>query len=137
MRHKINGVSVHNDAYSNREDLLRLAPMIYRSTDPRNGRTCLGRHSRSSGNSRSAKLDPQGVVYQIGPNVPQEFRSYWAIGQDILFIWDRDMTPRVGDAGYGHVLNKVPPKPGLTRRVAHGERPARAIRHHQDKAKLA
>lgn len=51
-------------------------------------------------------LDPQASVYQLDSNAPQEFRSYWAIGQDILFILDQDMAPRVGDAAYSYVLNR-------------------------------
>ena len=57
--------------------------------------------------TRGTKLDPQAVVYQLDSNAPREFRSYWAIGQDILFILDQDMNPRVGDAGYGYALNKT------------------------------
>ncbi|MBI5149407.1 MAG: copper resistance protein NlpE N-terminal domain-containing protein [Candidatus Omnitrophica bacterium] len=52
-------------------------------------------------------LDPQASVYQLDLNAPQEFRSYWAIGQDILFILDQDMNPRVGDASYSYVLNRI------------------------------
>lgn len=65
--------------------------------------------------TRGTKLDPQAVVYQLDSNAPQEFRSYWAIGQDILFILDQDMNPRVGDASYGYALNIQP----LTRPMLH------------------
>lgn len=53
------------------------------------------------------KFDPKAVVYQLDSNAPQEFSSFWAIGQDILFILDRDLSPRVGNAGYGYALNKT------------------------------
>ena len=52
--------------------------------------------------THGTKLDPQAVVYQLDSSAPQEFQSYWAIGQDILFILDPEMNPRVGDAGYGY-----------------------------------
>jgi hypothetical protein len=53
------------------------------------------------------KLDPQTAVYQLDSNAPQEFRSFWAIGQDILFILDQNMNPRVGNAAWGYALNKT------------------------------
>ena len=52
-------------------------------------------------------LDPQAVVYQLDGNAPEEFRSFWAIEDDILFILDQDMKPRVGTAGYGYALNRT------------------------------
>ena len=58
--------------------------------------------------THGTKLDPQAVVYQLDSNAPQEFRSYWVIGKDILFILDQDMKPRLGDAAYGYALNRVP-----------------------------
>lgn len=54
-------------------------------------------------------LDPQAVVYQLDTNAPQEFRSYWVIGRDILFMLDQDRNPRVGDAAYSYVLNRMKP----------------------------
>jgi hypothetical protein len=54
---------------------------------------------------RGTGLDPQAVIYRLDSNAPREFRSYWAIGQDILFILDQELIPRVGNAGYGYVLN--------------------------------
>lgn len=52
-------------------------------------------------------LDPQASVYQLDENAPQDFRSYWAIGQDILFMLDQDRKPKVGDASYSYVLNRI------------------------------
>lgn len=57
--------------------------------------------------THGTKSDPQAVVYQLDANAPQEFRSYWLISQDILFILDQDMNPRAGDAGYSYALNKT------------------------------
>lgn len=57
--------------------------------------------------TRGAKPDPQAVVYRLDAAAPAEFRSFWAIGQDILFILDQDGGPRVGNAGYGYALNRT------------------------------
>jgi len=53
------------------------------------------------------KLDPQAVVYQLDSNAPQEFRSFWAIDQDILFILDQAMNPRVGNGAWSYVLDRT------------------------------
>ncbi|MFO1349930.1 MAG: copper resistance protein NlpE N-terminal domain-containing protein [Gammaproteobacteria bacterium] len=53
------------------------------------------------------RLNPQATVYQLDANAPSEFRWFWAIGEDILFILDQDLNPRVGTAGYGYALNKI------------------------------
>jgi hypothetical protein len=52
-------------------------------------------------------LDPRAVVYQLDANAPHEFRYFWAIGEDILFILDQEKEPRVGTAGYGYALNRI------------------------------
>lgn len=57
--------------------------------------------------TRGTRLDPDAVVYQLDGNAPEEFRYFWAIGDDILFILDRDLGPRVGTAGYGYALNRI------------------------------
>ena len=57
--------------------------------------------------TNGTQLDLQAVVYQLDANAPQEFQSFWAIGEDILFILDQEMNPRVGDAGYGYALNRT------------------------------
>lgn len=54
-------------------------------------------------------LDPQVVVYQLDANAPQEFRLYWVIGRDILFMLDQNRNPRVGDTAYSYVLNRMKP----------------------------
>lgn len=52
-------------------------------------------------------LDADARVYELDAAAPAEFRSYWAVSEDILFILDRDRRPRVGDAGYGYALNRT------------------------------
>jgi hypothetical protein len=53
-------------------------------------------------------LDAQAVDYKLDANAPEEFRNFWAIGDDILFILNDDLKPRVGDAAYGYALNRIP-----------------------------
>ncbi len=55
----------------------------------------------------STSLYPQAVVYRLDTNFPEEFQYFWAIGDDILFILDHEMKPRVGTAGYSYALNRV------------------------------
>jgi hypothetical protein len=57
--------------------------------------------------ARGTKLDPRATVYQLDSNAPREFQFYWAIGQDILFILDPALSPKVGTAGYGYALNRT------------------------------
>ena len=57
---------------------------------------------------RGTSLDSQAVVYQLDANAPDEFQYYWAIGNEILFILDQEMNPRVGTAGYSYALNRIP-----------------------------
>jgi len=56
---------------------------------------------------RGTSLDSQAVVYRLDANAPDEFQYYWAIGEDILFILDQEMYPRVGTAGYSYALNRI------------------------------
>jgi hypothetical protein len=53
------------------------------------------------------KLDPNAVVFRLDPGAPREFSAYWAIGEDILFVLDESMGPRLGTAGYGYALNRT------------------------------
>jgi hypothetical protein len=54
-----------------------------------------------------AAFDPRAVVYRLDAAAPAEFRSFWAIGQDILFVLDAAGGPRVGTAGFGYALNRT------------------------------
>lgn len=56
---------------------------------------------------RGTALDTAATVYQLDTNAPQEFRNFWAISDDILFILDQGQRPRVGTAGYGYALNRM------------------------------
>jgi hypothetical protein len=53
-------------------------------------------------------LDPEATVYRLDTGAPEGLDAYWPIGDDILFILDEQLMPRVGDAAYGYALNSVP-----------------------------
>ncbi|KRE30478.1 copper resistance protein NlpE N-terminal domain-containing protein [Agromyces sp. Soil535] len=53
-------------------------------------------------------LDPEATVYQLDTGAPEGLDVYWPIGDDILFVLDEQLMPRVGDAAYGYALNSVP-----------------------------
>jgi hypothetical protein len=57
--------------------------------------------------THGTKLDPNATVYLLDASAPREFQAYWSIGQDILFILDGDLNPRVGTAGWSYVLNRT------------------------------
>ncbi len=50
---------------------------------------------------------PDAVVYELASSAPGEFESFWAINDDLLMILDEDGKPRVGNAGFGYLLNRT------------------------------
>jgi hypothetical protein len=50
---------------------------------------------------------PNAVVYKLDANAPAEFRTYWAINDKLLLILDQYGNPRVGDEGFGFILNRT------------------------------
>lgn len=50
---------------------------------------------------------PDSMVYGLDANAPAEFRSYWAINDDLLLILGKKGRPRVGNAGFGYLLNRT------------------------------
>lgn len=57
--------------------------------------------------TQGTSLDSLHIVYQLTSGAPAEYQSFWKINEDLLFILDENLTPRVGDAGHGYVLNKI------------------------------
>ncbi len=53
-------------------------------------------------------LDPEATVYRLDTGAPEGLDAYWPIGDEILFVLDEQLMPRVGDAAYGYALNSVP-----------------------------
>lgn len=50
---------------------------------------------------------PDAVVYRLDSRAPDEYKSLWAINDDLLLILDEDGKPRVGNAGFGYILNRT------------------------------
>lgn len=50
---------------------------------------------------------PDSVVYDLDANAPGDLGSYWAINDDLLLILDKKGRPRVGNAGFGYLLNRT------------------------------
>jgi hypothetical protein len=98
---------------------LKFALVLYRSSEAnlpttyRMARVYVGKGDERIVNQgtwsvvQGTHLDPEAVVYRLDEQAPEEFRLFWAIGEDILFILDRDLNPRVGDAGYSYALNRT------------------------------
>jgi hypothetical protein len=57
--------------------------------------------------TQGTSLSPQHTVYQLTTNAPTEYKIFWKINEDLLFILNEDLTPRLGDAGHGYVLNRT------------------------------
>jgi hypothetical protein len=77
---------------------------VYVAANPEGARMTVG---GAVSVSRGTKLDPSATVYRLDENAPLEFQAYWVIGQDILFILDKDLNPRVGTASWSYVLNRI------------------------------
>jgi hypothetical protein len=62
--------------------------------------------SGAATSTRGTKLDASAVVIQLDEKAPAEFRAYWAIGENILFVLDAERAPKVGTASWSYVLNR-------------------------------
>ena len=50
---------------------------------------------------------PDAVVYRLDSRAPDEYKSLWAINDDLLLMLDEEGKPRVGNAGFGYILNRT------------------------------
>jgi NlpE N-terminal domain len=57
---------------------------------------------------RGTALDSEATVYRLDTGAPDGLDVYWPIGDEILFVLDEQLMPRVGDTAYGYALNSVP-----------------------------
>lgn len=57
--------------------------------------------------AQGTALDRNAAVYRLDAGAPNEFRLYWAIGRDLLFLLDDNLQPRVGTASWSCVLNRT------------------------------
>ncbi len=49
---------------------------------------------------------PQAVVYELDSNANRDFRYYWKVNDDILFLLDENLSPKVGDNAWGYMLGR-------------------------------
>ncbi len=90
------------------EDAITKLPTTYLM-----GRVYVGRDEERITNSGEIRiiygtsLDPAHIVYELTSGAPPEFRWFWKVDENILFILDSTLSPRVGDAGYGYALNRI------------------------------
>ncbi len=57
--------------------------------------------------TRGMPLDANAPVYELDASAPAEFRLYWRIGENILFVLDSALNPRVGTASWSYALNRT------------------------------
>lgn len=57
--------------------------------------------------ARGTALDANAPVVRLTSGYPEDIREFWAIGEDILFVLDRNRAPRVGTAAHSYALNRV------------------------------
>lgn len=96
-------LAVYHDGKSKALTTYKLA-RIYVATSPEGSREIVdGKLSVS----RGTKLHEGETTYQLDDNAPKEFQNYWLIGDDILFLLDESLKPRVGTAGWSYVLNRT------------------------------
>jgi hypothetical protein len=94
---------LYQDSHSKIPTTYKLA-RVYVATSPEGSRVVVdGALTVTHG----TKLDPNATVYRLDASAPREFQAYWSIGQNILFILDNDLNPRVGTAGWSYVLNRT------------------------------
>ena len=56
---------------------------------------------------QGTSLDAKHVVYELTSGAPTGYQSFWKVTNDILFILDENLSPRVGDASQGYALNRI------------------------------
>lgn len=49
---------------------------------------------------------PEAVVYELDSNTELDFRHYWKVNDNILFLLDENLNPKAGNAAWGYTLNR-------------------------------
>jgi hypothetical protein len=57
--------------------------------------------------ARGTRLDPNSTVIRLDEKAPPAFREYWQVNEDILFLLDQELGPKVGTASWSYVLNRT------------------------------
>lgn len=58
--------------------------------------------------TQGTALDPEATVYQLDTSAPDHLRTFWPVGNKILYLLDQTRMPRPGDAAYGYALTNIP-----------------------------
>lgn len=54
-----------------------------------------------------APVDPDGAVYLLDSQTPDDFRRYLAVGDDLLLQLDAELEPRVGNSVHSFTLSRT------------------------------
>jgi hypothetical protein len=95
-------LAVYKNAQTNSPTTYLMA-RVYVARDENGRITNNGDISISTGIPSDATV----TVYNLTSGAPDEFKHFWKINDDLLFILDNDLKPRIGNAEYGYVLNRT------------------------------
>lgn len=96
-------LALYRDARSNALTSYQLA-RVYVATNPEGSQLIV---TGAAGTARGTKLDPNATVIWLDEKAPREFRAYWAIDENVLFMLNQDLSPKVGTASWSYVLNRT------------------------------
>jgi hypothetical protein len=57
--------------------------------------------------SQGISSNPSATVYQLDSNSPSEFRSYYAVDNNLLLFLDENKNLKVGDAAHSFTLSRT------------------------------
>jgi hypothetical protein len=96
-------LALYRDKQTQALTTYRLA-RVYVSADPEGARSIA---TGPVATGRGTRLDPNATIVRLDEKVPAEFRSYWRVDENIFFLLDQDLAPRVGTASWSYVLNRT------------------------------
>jgi hypothetical protein len=96
---------------------LKVGLVLYQNREARSPTTYWLGIVGTSGNDRivtqgtwttrhGVKEYPDAVVYELDSNTSLDLRFYWRVNEDILLPLDQNMSPKVGNAGWGYMLSR-------------------------------
>ena len=96
-------LALYRDPRTHALTTYRLA-RVYVAADPEGSRS-ISVGAATAG--RGTKLDPNAAIVRLDEQAPPEFRAYWVVDENILFVLNEDLGPRVGTASWSYVLNRT------------------------------
>lgn len=96
-------LALYRDRRSKALTTYRLA-RVYVATSPEGSQSIVAGAAMTA---RGTKLDPNATVIRLDEKAPREFREYWVVDENILFLLNQDLGPRVGTASWSYVLNRT------------------------------